>query len=126
KIHDSLKMGVKCKITKTTKNSFTVKINNINPYKSIPEFYFEIKKASNPKMTLEKTGLVIKKGKKGKVKVTVKNDSVKSVKSKNTEIAKVSLKDKVIIIKALKKGKTEIKVKSKSGISKTIKVKVIS
>ncbi|MCR5467860.1 MAG: InlB B-repeat-containing protein [Lachnospiraceae bacterium] len=82
-------------------------------------------KETNKSMTLNTSNIVIKKGKTVKVvKVTLKNDKLKSVTSGNKSVARASISGKYIEIKGVKVGKTKIKVESKSGITKTISVKV--
>lgn len=76
------------------------------------------------KISLSKTKVSVKVGASVKVTATLKNDTIKSVKSAKTSIAKVSFKGKKITIKGVKAGSTTITVKTKSGLSKKIKVTV--
>ncbi len=78
-------------------------------------------------IALESTNFALQAGKSTEVEATLTNDSIKSVKSSKTSIAKVSFKKNVIKVKALKKtGTVKIIVTTKQGISKTITVKVQS
>ena len=78
-------------------------------------------------IALESTNFALQEGKSTEVEATLTNDSIKSVKSSKTSIAKVSFKKNVITVKALNKtGTVKIIVTTKQGISKTITVKVQS
>ena len=78
-------------------------------------------------MTIKKSSLTLKAGSKTKksVSVTLFNDKIAKVTSKDKTIAKASFKNKTVYITPGKiKGKTEITVTSKLGIKRVIKVKV--
>ena len=78
-------------------------------------------------IALESTNFALQKGKSTEVEATLTNDSIKSVKSSQTRIAKVSFKKNVITVKAQNKtGTAKITVTTKQGITKTITVKVQS
>ncbi len=78
-------------------------------------------------IALESTSFALQKSKSTKVEATLTNDSIKSVKSSNTKIAKVSVKKNVITVKAQNKtGTAKITVTTKQGITKTMTVKVQS
>lgn len=78
-------------------------------------------------IALESTSFALQSGKSTEVEATLTNDSIKSVKSSKTRIAKVSFKKNVITVKAQNKtGTAKITVTTKQGITKTITVKVQS
>ena len=78
-------------------------------------------------IALESTSFALQEGKSTEVEATLTNDSIKSVKSSQTKIAKVSFKKNVITVKAQNKtGTAKITVTTKQGITKTITVKVQS
>ena len=81
-----------------------------------------------PKITLNVTSLPIqvKKSTTGvRIKTTaIKGDKIKSAKSSNSKVAKVSVKNGKLTIKGLKAGKATVTVTSTKGAKATVKIKV--
>ena len=90
----------------------------------------QIQKAAQvkPKITLNVTSLPIqaKKSTTGvRIKTTaIKGDKIKSAKSSNSKVAKVSVKNGKLTIKGLKVGKATVTVTSTKGAKATVKITV--
>lgn len=81
-----------------------------------------------PKITLNVTSLPIqaKKSTTGvRIKTTaIKGDKIKSAKSSNSKVVKVSVKNGKLTVKGLKAGKATVTVTSTKGAKATVKIKV--
>ncbi len=78
---------------------------------------------TNPKVVLKKTKIIIKKGKKAKIKIKTKisTDKIKKYRVKNKKIIRITSKGRIT---GLKKGKTYVTVIMKSGVKKKCRIVV--
>lgn len=78
---------------------------------------------TNPKVVLKKTKIIIKKGKKAKIKIKTKisTDKIKKYRVKNKKIIKITSKGRIT---GLRKGKTYVTVIMKSGVKKKCRIVV--
>ncbi len=82
-------------------------------------------KVKVPGVEVSEKSLVVQKGKTNKnIEVTLINDKVKSVTSKDKKIATASVEKGNLYVKGVKIGKTEIIIKTRQGLTAKLKVTV--